>query len=237
MKGKLKIATPLIILFVALSFTMSASAEDLEVYTHKLTQSDSSYDFWTTPPSERVFKDDELPSETASEVRVYAAKNEFEPFQIVVRPSASGSVSVNIGDFGSGISSEIYQVKYVNIAQATDNLGKTGDYPDPLWPVEKGVSVNVTANENTAFWFSLSVPKTAASGDYTANAEIGGVSIPVRLHVFNFAIPDEVHVKSQMNFSHQRILDYYSVADDDYWMYVDKMKQFFIDHRLTSKSP
>ena len=238
MKSKLKITTLLTTLLAALFCSLSASAEDLETYTHKLTQSDSAYEFWTTPPSERVFKDDEVPSETGSEVRVYAAKNEFEPFQIVVRPNASGSVSVNIGDFGSGITSEIYQVKYVNIIQATDNLGKTGDYPDPLWPVEKGASVNLMAGENTAFWFSLSVPETAASKDYTANVEIGGVSIPVRLHVFNFAIPDELHVKSQMNFSHQTVLDKYGVSgSDNYWMYLDKMKQFFIDHRLTSKSP
>ena len=58
------------------------------------------------------------------------------------------------------------------------------------------------------------------------------------LHVFNFAIPDELHVASQMNFSHETILNKYSVpgTGSEYWMYVDKIKQFFIDHRLTPSS-
>ena len=227
------------ICFFILSFMpLNAFSQDLEVYTFKLTQSNSSYQFWTTPPSERVFKDDEIPSETGSEIKVYSAQNEFEPFQVVVKPASSGNVTISINDFGAGITTEIYQVKYVNISTATDSLGKTGDYPDPLWPIENGDSIALTANKNTSFWFSISVSKTTQSGDYTANIKIGAIAIPVKLHVFNFAIPDEVHVKSQMNFSSNTILQKYSVSGtgNEYWMYVDMIKQFFIDHRLTLKS-
>jgi hypothetical protein len=99
--------------------------------------------------------------------------------------------------------------------------------------------VAVTADENTSFWFSVFVSPGTAAGDYTTNVHIGGVSIPVQLHVFNFAIPDEVHVKSQMNHSDQAILSKYSVPGlgDEYWTYVDAIKQYFIDHRLTPKGP
>jgi hypothetical protein len=238
MKKELK-TTCFAVAALFLLLAASASAADLEIYTYKLSQSTSAYQFWTTPPSERVFKEDPVPVVTDTAVKVYAAQNEFEPFQIVVKPTAGGNVTVTIGDFGSGITTEIYQVKYVPVTQATDSLGKTGDYPDPLWPIEKGGSAAVTLNKNTAFWFNVFVPKTVAKGDYTANAVIGGVSIPVKLHVFNFAVPDELHVKSQMNFDHNAVLTKYSVSGTgtDYWMYVDKMKQFFIDHRLTSASP
>lgn len=239
MKNQLKIKVISVNFFVLLLLPLFAMAQDQENYTHKLTQSTSNYEFWTTPPSERVFKNDALPEDIGSEVKAYAAKNESEPFLVVVKPKSSGSVTINIGEFGSGITTEIYQVKYVNISQATDSLGKTGDYPDPLWPVEKGDSVTLASGQNTAFWFNVYVPKTASKGDYTANVQISGISIPVKLHVFNFAIPDELHVKSQMNFDHNAVLTKYgvSVTGDDYWMYVDKMKQFFIDHRLTPKSP
>jgi hypothetical protein len=221
-------------LFCIAAFPVSTSfAETLENYTFKLNQSTSSYQLWTTPPSERVFQDTSPPAVSAGEIKVYTAKNEFEPFQIVIKPGASGNVAVNIGSFGSGITTEIYQAKYVNITQTIDNLGKTGNYPDPLWPVENGSSISLTANMNTAFWFSLYGPKTATAGDHFANVQIGGISIPIRFHVFNFAIPDELHVKSQMNYSHENFLTKYSVPGtaSEYWMYVDKIKQFFIDHR------
>ncbi len=213
----------------------AVAAGDLEVYTFKLTQSTSAYTFWTTPPSERVFKDSPVPQASGAEIKVYAARNEFEPFQVVVKPAASGNVTVSIDDFGSGVSAEIYQVRYVNITQPSDSLGRSGPYPDPLWPLPNGASVNLAAGANTAFWFSLSVPPGAASRDYTAQVHIGGVSLPVRLHVFNFAIPDQLHVASQMNFSYQAILSKYSVPGTgaEYWKYVEAIKQFFIDHRLT----
>ena len=159
----LKIVFVFFLFFLAV--TRSSIADDLELYTYKLTQSNSSYLFWTTPPSHRVFKDDTIPDETESDVKVYAAKNEFEPFQVVTQPTSSNNVTVDIGDFGAGISTEIYQVKYVPVSQATDNLGRTGPYPDPLWPLAEGDSVSLTAGENTSFWFSISVPPSTAAGD------------------------------------------------------------------------
>ncbi|OQY46927.1 MAG: hypothetical protein B6242_06200, partial [Anaerolineaceae bacterium 4572_78] len=239
-----QIRNALLILFLLIFIAPSqlgntSQNEEQETYIHKLSQSTTDYQFWTTPPSERVFKDDDVPEDMGTDVKVYAAQNEFEPFQIVIKPTNSGDVTVSMGDFGSSIITEIYQVKYVNITQATDNLGQTGDYPDPLWPIENGDSVSLVAGENTAFWFSVFVPKSTTSGDYTMNVQIGGVDIPVKLHVFNFAIPDELHVMSQMNFSHQTIISKYSVegTGDDYWMYVNAIKQYFIDHRLTPKGP
>ncbi len=216
----------------------AAPADDQEVYTYKLTQSTAAYQVWTTPPSERVFKDSAAPTATGSEVKVYAARNEFEPFQVVVKPASSGNLTVSIDAFGSGITVQLYQVKYVNITTPSDSLGRTGPYPDPLWPLENGATVSLTAGENTAFWFSLSVPQGAAAGDYTAQVHLGGLSIPVRLHVFNFAIPDALHVASQMNFSYQTILSHYSVpgTGNEYWSYVEAIKQYFIDHRLTPSS-
>ena len=221
-------------------FTVTAvHAADYETYTYRLSQSTAGYTFWTTTPAERIFKDGAVPVSSGSGVKVYAARNEFEPFQLVVKPAATGSVTVTMGDFGSGIQTELYQVKYVNVISATDALGKTGPYPDPLWPLENGASVTLTAGENTAFWVSVSVPPSAGAGDYTANLTIGGSAVPVTLHVFNFQVPAELHVESKMNYSDSKILSKYGVTGTgaNYWLYVDKIKQFFIDHRLTPRNP
>lgn len=240
---RLKTFSPfLVLLLLASAFGSPApavrAADDIEAYTYRLSQSTASYQFWIVPPSERVFKDSPVPSAGGSEVKIYAACNEFEPFQVVVKPTASGNVTVSIDSFGPGISAEIYQVKYVNITQVSDSLGRTGPYPDPLWPVQNGASVALTAGENTSFWFSLSVASGAPAGDVLAQVHIGGVSLPVRLHVFNFTVPAALHVDSQMNFSYQDFLASYGVTGTgaNYWQYVDAIKQYFIDHRLTPSS-
>lgn len=237
-------ATLIWLIFCFIGNAWASNTEDQETYTHHLTQSNADFAVWTTLPSERVFKNDSIPEAASSQVLVYAARNEFEPFQVVVQPRISGKVTVNMGDFGSGIKAEIHQVKYVNIAEATDVMGATGDYPDPLWPVKNGSSISLTANENTSFWITVYIPDTVVGRDFTAGFTINSatppfssVTIPIALHVFNFAIPDEIHTKSMMNVSHNTILDKYGVpcCGDEYWGYVDNIKQFFIDHRLTPK--
>lgn len=240
-RSNFRFVLSLLVLVLGLAQTgrgAEAGVTSSEIYTHKLSQSSASYVFWTTPPSEHVFKDSPVPSIVGAEVKVYIAQNEFEPFQVVVKPASSGDVVVSFSGFGGGIATEIYQVRYVNLTETTDYLGRTGLNPDPLWPLANGATVALTANQNTAFWFSVYVPPGTTPGYYPAEVTIGGVDIPVRLHVFNFAIPDEVHVKSQMNFSYQTILERYGVSGvgDEYWLYVDKIKQYMIDHRLTPKS-
>jgi len=214
-----------------------AQDQEAELFTYSLSQSTNDLKLWTTPPSERVFKDSNLPSESKDYIQIYAAKNEFEPFQVIVNPAQSQSVKVEIGDFGVGIEAELSQVKYVNIKQKTDSLGREGDYPDPLWPIENGAQGGLVANENTSFWVTLKVDPEAQAGDYETQVKIGDLSVPVKLHVFDFAIPKELHVKSQMNFSYQSILQKYGVSgtEEEYWKYVNMIHQFFMDHRLTPK--
>jgi len=233
-----RIACSLLVLgLVHAAFTDEGWAADSEIYTHELSQSTAAFEFWTAPPSTKVFRDTRVPGVAEPEVKVYVAGNEFEPFQIVVKPASSGGVVISFSGFGGGIITEIHQVEYVDLTQTTDYLGRTGLNPDPLLPIVSGATIRVTANQNTAFWFSVYAPKTTPPGDYLAHVTIGGVAIPVRLHVFDFAIPDEAHLKSQMNYSHQQIMDRYGVTGfgDNYWTYVDKIKQYLIDHRLTPK--
>jgi hypothetical protein len=227
------------LLLLILAFSAISASSQLENYTFKLSKSTTAYTFWTTTPSQKVFKSTIVPSSLGDKVKVYAAKNEFEPAIVVVNPKSSGSVAVSMGSFGAGITAELFQVKYVNVTQASDNLGTTGYNPDPLWPISSGAQVQLTAGENTAFWINIYVPTTTAAGDYTANFTIAGINIPVTIHVFNFAVPAEVHTQSLMYFSIQNVLTKYGVSGTgtEYWNYVDKIKTFFINHRLTPSSP
>jgi hypothetical protein len=158
---------------------------------------------------------------------------------LIVKPSQTVTNSITCSGFGDGISAELFQVKHVNITTPSDNLGRSGPYPDPIIPLTSRASVTLAANENTSFWIIFYVASSVATGDYTGSVQIGTISVPVKLHVFNFAIPQELHIQSQMNFSYESILNKYGVTGytTDYWNYVDKIKTFFIRHRLTPRNP
>jgi hypothetical protein len=212
--------------------------EALENYSYSLSQSTADLKLWTTPPSERVFKDAPAPTAQGSSLALYAAKNETEPVQLVVNPTSTKEIAVSLDNLPSGVSAEIYQVKYVNISTPSDNLGQTGPYPDPLWPIGEGENVTAKANENLSFWISLNIENNAPAGEHQAEINLGTTSIPLIITIFDFEIPEELSIKSQMNFSFETMLQKYGVQglNADYWDYVDNIKQFFIDRRLTPKS-
>lgn len=224
---------------LTLLWIASAIFPNTVVHTYKLRQSTSANTLWTTTPSVRIFKDTQVPQKVDSSLFLYCAKNETEPLVVVIKPSQNKSVTVSMDSFSSGIGIELYQVKYVTIKTPSDNLGKAGDYPDPLQPIADNSGVAVTANENCALWISVYVPSDAREGDYTSSITIDGITVPLRLHVFNVTIPPELHIASQMNFSYEAILTKYGVAGTgaEYWKYVDMINTFFIRHRLTPRNP
>jgi hypothetical protein len=210
----------------------------MENFTARLTPSTSGITFWTTTPSVRVFKDSPVPDSTLSKIKVYLAKNETEPFVLIVKPTTTTTLPVTISGF-SGIEAELFQVKFVTITTPSDNLGKTGLYPDPIVPVANGSPITFTANENTALWVTVYADSTISSGEITGSVTIGTISIPVVLHIFNFSISPQPNIHSQMNFSYEAILNKYGVAgtSTDYWNYIGKINTFFIRHRLTPRNP
>lgn len=213
-------------------------AQGWETSTYRLTESTAELELWTIPPSERVFGDHPVPTASDSGLRVYAARNEVEPVQLVVRPAASGPVTVSIGSFGPAIDVDLFEVRTVDVTVPSDFLGRTGPNPDPLWPLDSGDSVAMEAGQNTALWISVQVGAAAAPGDHSTVVVVGGVAVPLTLHVFDFAIPDTLHVESLMYLSSQAILNAYGVPGfaSEYWEYVDRIKQLMIDHRLTPAS-
>ncbi|GAU79272.1 glycoside hydrolase domain-containing protein [Fusibacter sp. 3D3] len=205
---------------------------------YRLSESSSDCTFWTDYPSEKVFKDEAIPEITYSGIDLYLAKDEFEPFQLVLHPDKDLNIQVKLQDKPQGIDVELYKVEYVNLKQVTDNLGQVGLYPDPLYPIEMNDNITAKAGENTTLWFSLKSSVNINAGDYTLFVSINDTVIPVRIHVFDFAIPSELHVKSQINVSTNSVLEKYGVSgtSENYWKYVDSFKQFMIDHRLTPKN-
>jgi hypothetical protein len=198
---------------------------------------------WIAPPTWKVLRDTAVPTADNAGVMVSAAQNEYEPVQVVVRPASGGNANLNIGATWTGgpsgnvIQATVHQVSYVKITTISggvgnsDQLGATGDWPDPLYPIAFGENIPVTANQNQPFWLTIYVPATAAAGDYTNTLTVtypgGSTSIPITVHVFNFQIPPQIHFESSVNAS-------YDALGGDARR--DAIKKFWYDHRMTPAS-
>jgi hypothetical protein len=204
---------------------------------------------WWCEPTYKVNRDRFLPTQTNDAVLVSAARNEYEPFQLVIRPkSALSNVVVTVGDLtylnGGGIPAisssniEVSLVEYVPVTELFGSAGELGDYPDPLPPLLGPFAV--PANANQPLWFTVYVPKNATAGDYQGSINIQSdseeFSVPVRLRVFDFALSDVTHTKTAYGLDFIDIWEQCQNYDEvrEVW---DLYMQNFRKHRISPFRP
>ncbi len=174
----------------------------------------SKYTVWVAPPMLNIFKDFKPDHGTKEKIiRMEAARNEYEPAQFAVTAQKPlGPVSVRLGplvhgDGGYTIGTERMEWNFVGYiktvghikgqrkANNPDILRKIPcELPDVLLPDHE---ISINAGQTQPVWITVKVPTEAPAGDYTGTVEVltphGTQSIPIRLHVWPFALTDESH--------------------------------------------
>jgi len=181
------------------------------------------FTWWTTHALEKIKPLDPVPSKSAKSVDLYAGRNEFESFQIVLRAAATNlsGVDVDLEDFrtsqGDEISKEnmtVYLERFLNLQRPSTYDGGTGLWPDPLVPrvdryaheKRNAFPFTVQSGRNQPVWVEIFVPPAASPGNYTGSVRIsisGTVpfSVPVHLVVWNFTLPSTSTLKSSFGLS------------------------------------
>lgn len=193
---------------------------------------------WTTTTMDKVLREATPPTKAGAAISLSAAKNEFEPFQVVVHPDAAATVTVTMTPFtGPGTLDriEIRRVGYVKITESSDPGSiKSPEMPDPLEPMKFGASESLAAGRNQPYWITAYVPPDAKPGDYTATLTItvgaAKQDVPVKLHVFDFALPPQIGFDGNWNGSFEALGGGESLAK------VKALKTWFYEHRLTPSS-
>lgn len=154
---------------------------------------------WVEDGMTRVFKND--PIRTNSSITLYSAKNEYEPFQIIVKaPSGNSLTNVNVsvsnlsGPNGAVISSQnitMYRAHYLYVTQGSKHYsGETniplgsGWYPDALIPFKDpatqadltgsldAVPFSLAVGVNQPIWVDLYTPPNTLAGLYSGTATV-----------------------------------------------------------------
>jgi Glycoside hydrolase 123, catalytic domain/Glycoside hydrolase 123 N-terminal domain len=194
------------------------------------TTSSTGFAVWTAPSLSFIDKN-AAPASMPTSVHIYAAKGEYESFQIGIRAPAGGLTNINIvpaalvnanGELIDVTMKTLYREHYVYINKVewggTNKSLGPGWYPDGLIPfadpttgadltgVLDAVPFALSENQNAAIWVDILVPRAAASGNYqgslTVTSSQGNVSVPVTLTVWNFTLPVRPGLLS--SFSHWR---------------------------------
>jgi len=163
----------LFILFIACAVFMPTAGEVAQPFT-----------WWTTHPLAKIKPLDPMPSTPAKSVDLYAGRNEFESFQIVLRAGATdlSGVDIDFSNFrtsqGTEISKEnvtVYLERFLNLDRPSTIEGGTGLWPDPLVPrvdrytheKRNAFPFTVQRGRNQPVWVEIFVPPATNPGKYT----------------------------------------------------------------------
>ena len=171
----------------------------------------------------KVKPGDAVPTTPAKTVEIYAGRNEFEPFQIVLRAGDQDvpGVDIEVSDFRTSEGAEIskknvtvYLERFLNLEKPSSLEGGTGLWPDPLVPridryageKRNAFPFTVRQGRNQPLWVEVFVPPTATPGSYNGQASISlgkqaQIQIPIQLTVWNFTLPSTATLKSSFGLS------------------------------------
>ena len=175
----------------------------------------SDWQVWTVTETRRVLRDD--PAEPSASVKLAAARNEWESFQILVRcDTPVGGVNVEAGDLvgpdGAVLAADdarLFRQHQLELTEGTfrNDAFTPGWYPDPLIPLRHPVTgepltggrlvavpFDLPAGQTHGFWVDVHAPATAKPGEYRGTYRVTGeggrvVEIPVSLSVWDFELP------------------------------------------------
>lgn len=164
-----------------------------------------------------------VPSPT---IALDAARNEYEPFQIVIAGGAAGIRDVHVAKVAlvnvadSSIVLDIQNIRMFqegryNVRWASAAEGDAGYWPDPLIPDVDAydqqqrhafVGFDIAANQTRAVWVDIRVPVDQPAGMYRGMFVVTGTNLPaasvtVQLRVRDFTLPSTSTLKSAYNLA------------------------------------
>ncbi len=104
---------------------------------------------------------------------------------------------------------------YIDVHYYTYNGYPNAYYPDALIEVKYDKAhypsgLPVAKGRNQGYWLTLSSGKNAVAGDYkgkiTVTTDDGSFSVPLNVHIYDFAIPEESHFKN--SYALYQLTDY-----------------------------
>jgi hypothetical protein len=168
---------------------------------------------WECTPNIKIMREAKVPSEKIPEVGISAARNEYEPFQVVLTPNrdlknvrvVAHTLVGPDGEIIEGWNVVVRNEVYMNVTQPTFEGLKPGLYPDPL---PEFTPFTATKGVNNPVWVTVYVAPGKKPGNYRGSVDITAdgikkISVPVRLHVWAFELPSV----SKLKTSYGRYMD------------------------------
>ncbi|MFP6767510.1 MAG: glycoside hydrolase domain-containing protein [Planctomycetaceae bacterium] len=191
---------------------------------------------WFAETTVKTMRQRPVPAAIHRGIRVTAAANESQSFQLVLRPRKSVTLqSATLGPLANGNTTlstrtaTVRLVEYVPIKTGSyiTPARVSGDIGDPLLPLDRPVRLDPIQG-NRSLWITLHVPPGTAAGTYSGTLRLALdeeiLDVPVALEVFGFELPEFASFGSDMGGQYivkrlnhlkqnpRRVIDYHRIS-------------------------
>jgi hypothetical protein len=214
---------------------------------------------WPVSPLVKVRPDDRAPARTAAAVELWAGRNEFEPFQVVVRAEGADTAGVDVevsdlvGAQGRRLPADlvtVYLESFLEVRKPSSIEGETGEWPDALVPrVDRyagerrnAFPFRVRAGRSQPVWIEVYVPTSAVPGIYAGEVHVRAegqppVALPITLTVWSFTLPSTSSLPTAFGLSGTGALKQHRggyTNDDELRQFTRLYNRALLLHRLSS---
>ncbi|MDR0337831.1 MAG: DUF4091 domain-containing protein [Planctomycetaceae bacterium] len=233
-------------------YAISVSEQSGSDNTGSIVTDSKRADLWWCEADWKISRDRISPDKTtAKPIRIFAAKNDVEGFQVVVRANGqpitglTGTLTELKNKNGTTIPKDNVELLYAYyhfVHSKTDSTGKNDFWPDALPPLDK--PINIETGQNQPIWVNVKIPSEIVSGDYTGSFRLQSadgtfqVEIPYTVTVWNFLLPQENHLETAYGFNPWQVARYHNAkTDEDRRRVIEMYLQCFSDHRISIYAP
>ncbi len=180
---------------------------------------------WWCRAGHKIPRQRAVPTRHARAAELAAAKNDYEAVQLVVKAEERPLVGLSAeagplaGPEGAVIDAgniELLRVYYHYVDTPTDHTGVRDWWPDALPPLDE--PIDVPAGQNQPIWVLVHVPEEAAAGEYTGTvtlrAEGFSAEVPLRLRVWDFALPQCNKLETAFGLNFGNIVRYHRLETE-----------------------
>ena len=200
---------------------------------------------WSAPPTEKILQSYQAPI-AIRPLTIQTARGELEAVQLVLNAPTNQSLPISVGDLvykdgKSRIPStqiDLFRVDTVEIQRLSDQYGRLGSWPDPLYPIDNGQKINLKEHQNQPLWVRINVPKDSKPGFYQGKITIGTTAVPITLQVWDFTLPESPLLLSQFGFDWDLVMETYRAESSSCKQdFIEAINQTFRNYRLTFFDP
>jgi hypothetical protein len=217
------------------NLTSLTDKKELEIYRHLHRERWASLHDWKadddfgvalTHSIIKLKKDALFPQTINDRIDISLARNEYESFQLAVLPFVKNpaGLTVEISDLTND-KGEVIPKKYVNISVVgynkiewqADYVADKGWHPDPLMPIQQGMSFD-WSDVCRPVWITVYAPSGTKPGSYTGiitvkDLGMKSVEAAVKCRVWDFDLPVASHLKTHSWDEIEYFRDFYNLDE------------------------